>query len=165
MKSSVAKVVVLSLAILGSPLACAEGYISIAQDAHRVGFRGCENFIAHTVHDFEASSNGRYVTDYMHATVHDSFNVIATWGKPGDTVFVSDSFTKKGARCYVDEVSQITLAKSCMQYASENPVWKYQAATGDVTYMQNAGGVNALLKSFNHGCIVTFQLTKEGPAQ
>lgn len=50
-----------------------------------------------------------------------------------------------------------------MVYASKNPAWKYKATMGDISFTQNEGGVDALMKDLNGSCVVTFRLVKQYP--
>lgn len=132
--------------------------------AHKYGFNGCDNAINAEIASYDKSATGRISLEHFEQS-NKSISILFTFGTPGDSVFVSDVFTKDANICYVYKYSQINSVDSCIAYKENNPAWKFVDTQGDYTWTKNIGGVDALMLSLpKGGCVVNFKSSNKYPA-
>jgi hypothetical protein len=131
---------------------------------HKAGFTGCDTAILKEFDDYLKSPTGRISGDYFKKGGR-TYSLMATWGKPRDSIFQHTTFEKDGDTCNTYQVSMIDNDENCMAYKEQNPVWKYVESTGDYMWTKNAGNVDALMQTTRGGsCNVVYQINKTYPA-
>jgi len=128
------------------------------------GFKGCGGAIREAMKSYIRSPDGRYFTKWSDETIVNSYFFGAAFGQAGDTIYQDTAVVKAGNICVVTTSTVLTVNQRCIQYKEENPAWTYEATLGDYTFTKNKGGVRALLKDFNSGCVVQFNMAQKYPA-
>ncbi|WP_394203394.1 hypothetical protein [Shewanella waksmanii] len=151
----------LSLLFISSPSFSGEPeFIAFAvKQAHNQGFTGCDTAIKKIYENAGGADIRINVT--KHNDNPNQFTMVGTWGSKGDSVFNKVTLFKVGAQCKYDLTSIIQSSKSCMAYAKGVPALEYVGETGDYVWMENKGGVNAVLHPTGLGCTIIFNLDQK----
>lgn len=157
------KKILLGISLLLSTIVCNAGnpeFIKFAlKQAHSKGFLGCDAAIT-TAFKTATGNDIRINSDWFNETKGDFLKLTGIYGSRGDTVFVEAEFRKHSGKCFMTKTSIVTSPKSCTAVASEMEAFKFEAETGDYTWMKSKGGIAMLLKPLNGGCVTTFQQGK-----
>ncbi len=124
--------------------------------AHKAGFNKCDLAINEEFKDLDKQGNAIASTGYFN---NRSFNVMATWGTAGDSVWKNTTFIKFGRSCLAYSVIGITYKEACSTYQKKNPEWAEIQTLGDFTWTKNEGGVSAIMKEPSEGrCEITYRV-------
>ncbi|MRI34470.1 hypothetical protein EOPP23_15900 [Endozoicomonas sp. OPT23] len=136
-----------------SPPAQASNLIKLA---HKAGFNKCDQAINAEFKDLDKQGNAIASTGYFN---NRSFNIMATWGSEGDSVWKNTTFIKFGRSCLAYSVIGITYQEACSTYQKKNPEWSEIQKLGDFTWTKNEGGVSAIMKEPSEGrCEITYRV-------
>ena len=120
--------------------------------AHKYGFTGCDSLIEKSFDLAIKSQNSLFSIYYSDETASDSIGMVATWGSPGDTVFQTINFEKRGDSCYSWERSLISGQWSCAGSLSKDEYFKYTDDAAGALWSKNKGGVGKILIQSGDTC-------------
>ena len=124
--------------------------------AHKAGFNKCDQAIEAEFRDLDKQGNAIASTGYFN---NRSFNIMATWGAEGDSVWKNTTFIKFGRSCLAYSVIGITYQEACSNYQKKNPEWAEVRKLGDFTWTKNKGGVSAIMKEPSKDrCEITYRV-------
>lgn len=125
------------------------------KQAHKRQYYGCENAIKE-VYKTADGSDIRISGSTYKDTNPNVFTMTAVWGSKGDSVLNNTIFIKTGKKCMYSSTINFTTKKNCLTYAQEMQAFKFEAETGDHTWMKNSGGVELVLSQLPSSCNATF---------
>ena len=120
--------------------------------AHKFGFSGCDSLIERSFDLAIKSQNSLFSIYYVDETSSDSIDIVATFGSPGDTVFQTIHFEKRGDSCYSVQRSLISGQWNCAGSLSKDENFKYTNDAAGALWSKNKGGVGKILIQSGDTC-------------
>jgi len=126
----------------------------ILQQIHKRKFNDCDKAVR-AVFEFASGDDVRVNTS-TNDELANTLRVTATYGSRGDAALTDVVFRKVGKQCHATSTDVITHAKGCANWRSAYPMWKTSGATPEYEWMENPGGVRALLHEVGGQCVVSY---------
>lgn len=125
----------------------------ILKAVHKRNFKGCDHAVRET---FQWAYGDVRVNTSNVPGLPNWLRVTATFGDKGDSIMQDVSFQQVGKQCFASIASTITFTHGCTEWRSKNQEWKTVGHTPDHEWMENKGGVIAVVRETGGQCTVTY---------